>query len=109
MKGVITYTLLVVWTVVCLFPLYWLLITSFKQPIAVFQGPKYFPWIDFKPTLSAWQFLLAKPAIDAVYQRPPAAGWGFFVCLLGLAIVAVAAVSQAPGASIRGGKSWPDF
>jgi multiple sugar transport system permease protein len=67
-KGIITYTLLVAWTVICLFPLYWLLITSFKEPIAVFQGPKYFPWIDFKPTLSAWHFLLTGPAHEAVLK-----------------------------------------
>ena len=68
MKGIITYALLVAWTVLCLFPLYWLLITSFKEPIAVFQGPKYFPWIDFKPTLSAWQFLLTGPGHQAVLR-----------------------------------------
>jgi multiple sugar transport system permease protein len=67
-KGIITYTLLVAWTIICLFPLYWLLITSFKEPIAVFQGPKYFPWIDFKPTLSAWQFLLTGPGHEAVLR-----------------------------------------
>lgn len=55
----VTYVLLGLWTIVCLFPVYWLVITSLKQPVAVFQGPKYFPWIDFQPTLDAWQYLLA--------------------------------------------------
>ena len=54
----VTYILLFAWAIVAMFPLYWLLITSFKQPIAVFQGPKYLPWIDFTPTLDAWKFLL---------------------------------------------------
>jgi multiple sugar transport system permease protein len=67
-KGFMTYALLFGWAFVCLFPLYWLLITSFKQPIAVFQGPKYFPWIDFKPTLDAWRFLLTGPAHEAVIR-----------------------------------------
>jgi hypothetical protein len=40
--------------------------------------------------LSAWQFFVAQPAIDAVYRIAPPAGWGFFLCLAGLAIVAVA-------------------
>lgn len=53
-----TYILLVAWAVICLFPIYWLIITSVKQPVAVFQGPKYFPWIDFKPTLNAWEQVL---------------------------------------------------
>jgi multiple sugar transport system permease protein len=67
-KKVITYTLLFTWTFICLFPIYWVLITSFKLPIAVFQGPKYFPWIDFQPTLNAWKFLLTGPTSAAVYR-----------------------------------------
>jgi len=64
----LTYTLLIVWTVICLFPIYWLVITSIKQPIAVFQGPKYFPWVDFKPTLDAWKFLLTGPTSRQVIR-----------------------------------------
>jgi multiple sugar transport system permease protein len=60
-KLTVAYILLAVWAVICLFPLYWLVITSFKLPIAVFRGPKYFPWIDFQPTLDAWQYLLFGP------------------------------------------------
>jgi multiple sugar transport system permease protein len=67
-KQVVTYTLLVLWTLVCLFPIYWVLITSFKLPIAVFQGPKYFPWIDFQPTLDAWNFLLTGPTSAGVIR-----------------------------------------
>jgi multiple sugar transport system permease protein len=65
---VVTYILLFAWALVALFPLYWLAITSFKQPIAVFQGPKYLPWIDFKPTLNAWKFLLTGPGHAAVLR-----------------------------------------
>jgi multiple sugar transport system permease protein len=68
LKKVITYTLLAIWTLICLFPIYWVLITSFKLPIAVFRGPKYFPWIDFQPTLNAWKFLLTGPGAPAVYR-----------------------------------------
>jgi multiple sugar transport system permease protein len=64
----ITYILLIAWTIVCLFPIYWLVITSIKQPIAVFQGPKYFPWGDFKPTLDAWNFLLTGPTSRQVIR-----------------------------------------
>ncbi len=67
-KQGVTYTLLCIWALVCLFPIYWVLITSIKLPIAVFQGPKYFPWIDFQPTLNAWQFLLTGPTHDEVYR-----------------------------------------
>jgi multiple sugar transport system permease protein len=68
MKLGITYVLLVLWTVFALFPIYWLIITSIKLPIAVFQGPKYFPWIDFKPTLDAWSYLLTGPPQAAVVR-----------------------------------------
>ena len=61
-----TYVLLFALAFIALFPLYWLLITSFKQPIAVFQGPKFIPWVDFKPTLNAWKFLLTGPGHEAV-------------------------------------------
>lgn len=65
---VVTHTLLFLWALVCLFPIYWVIITSLKLPIAVFQGPKYFPWIDFQPTLNAWKFLLTGPTSAAVYR-----------------------------------------
>lgn len=67
-KQVITYALLILWTIICLFPIYWVVITSVKLPIAVFQGPKYIPWIDFQPTLNAWNFLLTGPTSSAVYR-----------------------------------------
>jgi len=64
----ITYLLLAIWTVVCLFPIYWLVITSVKLPVAVFQGPTYFPWIDFQPTLNAWKYLLVGPMQNQVIR-----------------------------------------
>jgi multiple sugar transport system permease protein len=67
-KMFVTYVLLIIWTIICLFPIYWLIITSLKQPIAVFQGPKYFPWIDFQPTLDAWNFLLTGPTSRQVIR-----------------------------------------
>jgi multiple sugar transport system permease protein len=67
-KSVVTHILLVIWAIICLFPIYWVIITSFKYPIAVFQGPKYFPWIDFKPNLDAWKFLLTGPTSAGVYR-----------------------------------------
>lgn len=65
---IVTHVLLFLWAIVCLFPIYWVIITSLKRPIAVFQGPKYFPWIDFEPTLNAWKFLLTGPTSAAVYR-----------------------------------------
>jgi len=40
--------------------------------------------------LSGWQFLIAKPGIDGVYGIPPSTGWGLYLCLTGLALLAAA-------------------
>jgi hypothetical protein len=42
--------------------------------------------------LPSWQFELAKPAVDAVYGRSPAVGWGFFVGIAGLVLLAIAGI-----------------
>jgi multiple sugar transport system permease protein len=39
-------------------PLYWVLITSFKGPGEVDNGPFYIPFGDFAPSLDAWNFML---------------------------------------------------
>jgi multiple sugar transport system permease protein len=54
----VSYLLLGFWALVVLFPLYWLFITSFKLPIDVNMGPYYIPFVDFKPSLHAWQYIL---------------------------------------------------
>jgi multiple sugar transport system permease protein len=51
------YMTLGVWTLVVLFPLYWLAITSFKLPIQVNAGPVYLPFVDFRPSLDAWHYI----------------------------------------------------
>jgi multiple sugar transport system permease protein len=53
--SLLAYTLLVAWSVVVLFPIYWVIITSFKDAAAVNQGPFYVPFLDFEPTLDAWR------------------------------------------------------
>ena len=45
------FLLLLAWLAFTLFPIYWTIITTFKPPPAVFDGPTYLPWIDFTPTL----------------------------------------------------------
>ena len=46
------------WTLVVLFPLYWVLVTSFKIEVEVDSGPYLLPFVDFTPTLEAWNFML---------------------------------------------------
>ena len=55
---IVVYAILGVWTLVVLFPLYWVLVTSFKVEVEVDSGPFYIPFVDFKPTLDAWNFML---------------------------------------------------
>jgi multiple sugar transport system permease protein len=53
--SVVAHFLLVAWSIFVLFPIYWIIITSFKDPAAVNQGPFYVPFLDFEPTLNAWR------------------------------------------------------
>ncbi|RIH87247.1 carbohydrate ABC transporter permease [Calidithermus roseus] len=52
-----TYAVLVIAAIVVLFPLYWVAVTSLKLPIDVFNGPFYLPFVDFKPSPHAWQYV----------------------------------------------------
>lgn len=52
------YAALSAWALFALFPLYWTVIASFKEPLAVSQGATFLPWVDFQPTLSAWRAIL---------------------------------------------------
>jgi len=53
--NLVAYLLLFVWSIFVLFPLYWVVITSFKDAAAVNQGPYYIPFVDFQPNLNAWR------------------------------------------------------
>jgi multiple sugar transport system permease protein len=54
----IVYTLLALWTLFVIFPIYWVVVTSFKLPQHVNEGPVYIPFVDFMPSLHAWEALL---------------------------------------------------
>jgi multiple sugar transport system permease protein len=66
----ISYILLAIWTVIALFPLYWVLITAFKAPADVDEGPKFIPFVDFQPTLDAWNYLLNDPSAGNIIAHP---------------------------------------
>jgi multiple sugar transport system permease protein len=53
--SVVAHLLLAVWSLFVLFPIYWVIITSFKDATAVNQGPFYIPFVDFVPNLNAWR------------------------------------------------------
>jgi multiple sugar transport system permease protein len=60
------FLLLLGWTFVVLFPIYWLLVTSFKTPYQVDKGPFYIPFVDFTPTLDAWRYILVELGNDTL-------------------------------------------
>jgi multiple sugar transport system permease protein len=51
---VVAYVILFIWSLFVLFPIYWVVITSFKDAQLVNEGPYYIPFVDFMPTLDGW-------------------------------------------------------
>jgi multiple sugar transport system permease protein len=62
----VAYVMLIGWTLVVLFPLYWIVVTSFKLPIQVDSGPKYVPFVDFQPTLENWRYIFVDVRNDTL-------------------------------------------
>jgi multiple sugar transport system permease protein len=60
------FLLLLAWAAVVLFPIYWLFVTSFKTPYQVDKGPFYIPFVDFQPTLDAWNYILFDLGNDTI-------------------------------------------
>jgi len=56
-SAVVIYGLLGMWTLIVLFPLYWLAITSIKIRLQVTGGPYYIPFVDFQPSGQAWHYI----------------------------------------------------
>ncbi|MEZ4663332.1 MAG: carbohydrate ABC transporter permease [Caldilineaceae bacterium] len=63
-QATLSYLVLGFWAFMVLFPLYWLVITSFKEPFHVDNGPVYFPFIDFQPSLHAWRYIFVDVGND---------------------------------------------
>jgi multiple sugar transport system permease protein len=57
---VVVYALLLAWTFIALFPIYWTLSTSLKLGRDVTQG-HLIPWMDFSPSWKGWQSLGLSP------------------------------------------------
>lgn len=56
------YTALILWAVVCLFPIYWTLTTSFKLAPDVMRG-NMVPWWDFTPRWKGWESIGISPRL----------------------------------------------
>jgi len=57
---VLSYTVLVIWSIILFFPMYWVFITSFKHPVDMSVKATYLPFIDFQPGLHAWRYLFVE-------------------------------------------------
>jgi multiple sugar transport system permease protein len=88
---VVAYGLLIGWAFVVLFPLYWILITSFKTPLQVNGGPKYIPFLDFQPTLENWRYILVDLRSDTLRPYVNTVVVGLSSSVLALALGASAA------------------
>jgi len=60
MMRVVVYSLLITWAIVCLFPIYWTLTTSFKVAADVMRG-NIVPWWDYTPKWLGWRSLGLSP------------------------------------------------
>ncbi len=49
--------MITIWIIAVTFPIYWTVLTSFKQQVDIYGGPFFFPGIDFKPSTAAWTYL----------------------------------------------------
>jgi multiple sugar transport system permease protein len=57
---VLIYAALLLWTFICLFPIYWTVTTSFKTAVDVTQG-HLIPFIDYTPDWRGWRSLGLSP------------------------------------------------
>ena len=64
-KQVLIYGVLILWTVICLFPIFWTVTTSFKVAANVMQG-HIVPWVDFEPSWLGWKSLGLSP--ETIFQ-----------------------------------------
>ncbi len=58
--AIVAYSILGLWSLVLLFPMYWVVITSFKNPVDMSVKATYIPFWDFQPGLHAWQYLFVE-------------------------------------------------
>ncbi|MEZ4596871.1 MAG: carbohydrate ABC transporter permease [Chloroflexota bacterium] len=54
------YGALILWAIVCIFPIYWTITTSFKMAPDVMKG-HLIPWLDFEPAWLGWRSLGLSP------------------------------------------------
>ena len=66
LESILSYLILGIWAFICIFPIYWVLVTSIKEPHVVNQGPFYIPFVDFQPSLHAWEFVFMQESMNTL-------------------------------------------
>jgi multiple sugar transport system permease protein len=54
-KDILLWAVIIVATAWVVFPFYWAIITSFKEPSVILSKPSLIPFLQFQPTLVNWQ------------------------------------------------------
>ena len=62
---ILIYSILILWALISLFPIYWTFSTSFKTAVNVTHG-HLLPWLDFKPDWKGWRSLGLSP--DTIFE-----------------------------------------
>lgn len=92
------HAILIVWALICLFPIYWTVTTSFKSAVDVTQG-HLVPWLDYVPNWRGWRSLGLSPetinTVSTVRAEFLARFWNSVVVTLGASALAVAIGSLA--------------
>ena len=87
------YGVLIAWTIVCLFPIFWTVTTSFKAAPDVMQG-NLVPWVDYEPKWLGWRSLGLSPetigSFSTVREQFLLRFWNSTVVALGASTLAVA-------------------
>jgi multiple sugar transport system permease protein len=52
------YIPLVLWALFVSFPIYWMVVTAFKNNNSIYNGAAWIPWVDFQPVNDAWPAIL---------------------------------------------------
>ena len=60
MTSIISYSVCIFWSLVLFFPIYWVVITSFKSQVDMAIRATYLPFVDYQPGLHAWQYLFVE-------------------------------------------------
>jgi multiple sugar transport system permease protein len=61
-RGAWRYIPIALWAVFVALPIYWMVITAFKDNTAIYNGARWLPWVDYTPTTHAWHDVLGGSA-----------------------------------------------